>query len=370
MHHRSNFVTSCVLLLTVLAVSCRQTAEPTLYAPGDPAIHIMGRVMHNDEGNVEFDWPGVTISAHFAGSYCALRMDDTGENFYNVFLDDAPVRIITVRSDTTIVLAEELSKGTHRLLVTKRTEGFLGKATFKGLLLDGEEALLPLPAAGDKKIEFIGNSITCGYGTESNDKTEEFKSGTENNYYSYAPVTARAFGAEYHIVAHSGQGVVRNYGYEQPVSPYTMTDRYLQVFDEQQTPRWDFSSWIPDLVVINLGTNDFSTTPHPEQAVFTQGYNELIQTVRQHYGAVPVFCIVGPMMDEPCYTYVKNMVDVNRSLLGDGNIYFVGIPTYLMVPDEDLGAGFHPNYAGQIKMAEHVVPVIASVMGWDYGEIR
>lgn len=330
----------------------------------------MGRVWHNDQGNVEFDWPGVTIAANFTGCFCAIKMDDTGENYYNVFLDDAPVRIIRVGSDTTIVLGFELPEGRHSLKITKRTEGHLGKATFKGLLLDEEGALLPPPAKAQKKIEFIGNSITCGYGTESNDRTEDFKPETENNYFSYAPVTARAFGAGYHVVAHSGQGVVRNYGYEKPVSSYTMPDRYLQVFDELKEPLWDFCAWTPDLVVINLGTNDFSTKPHPEEAVFSRGYNQLIQTVRQHYGAVPVFCIVGPMTDEPCYSYVKKMVDYNRSQLGDQNVYFIGIPTYLMVPGEDLGAGYHPNYSGQIKMAEHVVPVIASVMGWEYGEIR
>ncbi len=366
----SRLTISCFALL-MTTTACNSQVVYTEYEPASPGIRIMGRTMVSQDGDVEFDWPGITITANFTGTACAMKMDDTGHNWYNVFLDDQPVRVIEVYSDTTMIIAENLEDQEHSLTITKRTEGFQGKATFKGLLIDSEGSILPHPASHSaKKIEFIGNSITCGYGADSYDRFEDFKPETENNYHSYASIMARAFGAETHIVAHSGQGVVRNYGYEKPVSPYVMPDRYMQVFDMQKEPLWDFSKWQPDLVVINLGTNDFSTHPHPGETVFNKGYMNLIKTVREIYDSVPVFCVVGPMTNEPCYSYVKKMVEANRNFLGDERVYFVGIPTYLMIEEEDLGAGMHPNYPGHIKMAQHVAPVIASVMGWDYGKLE
>ena len=72
------------------------------------------------------------------------------------------------------------------------------------------------------------------------------------------------------------------------------------------------------------------------------------------------------MTDEPCYSYVKEMVEDFRSVNQRRNVYFVGIPTYLMNPDKDLGSDTHPNYSGQRKMAAHVLPVISSILEWEY----
>jgi len=167
-------------------------------------------------------------------------------------------------------------------------------------------------------------------------------------------------------VAHSGMGVVRNYGYKEKVSPNAMPDRYNRVFDEKDQPLWNFKQWKPDMVVINLGTNDFSTQPFPDKAVFIAGYEKLINEVRNQYGDLPIFCVVGPMTDEPCYSYVKEMVENFRSAGQKKNVYFVGIPTYLMNPEKDLGSDTHPNYSGAKKMAAHVLPVISSILGWNY----
>jgi lysophospholipase L1-like esterase len=60
------------------------------------------------------------------------------------------------------------------------------------------------------------------------------------------------------------------------------------------------------------------------------------------------------------------MVESFRSENQKKNVFFVGIPTYLMDPEKDLGSDTHPNYQGQRKMAAHVLPVISSVLGWSY----
>jgi lysophospholipase L1-like esterase len=329
-------------------------------------IRYVGRFDFSNPQEVRFDWSGVYIQFSFRSTECSVKMSDTGHNYYNVFVDNLPSKTFDVKSDTTLVLASGLGPQIHKVQIYKRTEGNQGTGTFKGILLSENGEMLPWKDIPVRKIEFVGNSITCGYGTEGFSKDEHWKPSTENNYLSYAPIIARAFNADYHIVAHSGLGVVRNYGYKEKVSPNAMPDRFNRVYDEKELPVWNFKQWKPDAIVINLGTNDFSTQPYPDKAVFKKAYENLVNEVRKQYGDLPIFCVVGPMIDEPCYSYVKEMVDDFREVYQRKNVYFVGIPTYLMNREKDLGSDSHPNYLGQRKMAAHVLPVISSILDWDY----
>lgn len=330
------------------------------------AFRYVGRFDFSNPQEVRYDWSGVYIQFSFRGTECAVKMSDTGHNYYNVFIDDQPAKTVDVKSDTTLIIGNQLGIQVHKVQIYKRTEGNQGTGIFKGILIPENGEMLSWKDIPSRKIEFIGNSITCGYGTEGLSKSERWHPSTENNYLSYAPIMARAFKADYHIVAHSGMGVVRNYGYKEKVSPVAMPDHFNRVFDEKEQPLWNFNLWKPDVVVINLGTNDFSTQPFPDKEVFKAGYEKLVGEVRKQYGDLPIFCVVGPMIDEPCYSYVKEMVEEFRSVYQKTNVYFVGIPVYLMDPEKDLGSDFHPNYQGQRKMAAHVLPVIASVTGWDF----
>lgn len=356
----------CILLGAALQLNS-QVAE---FSSKDPNISIMGRTLTNAAGDIEFDWSGVTIQTGFTGTSCTVKMSDTKENYYNVFIDDLPLKVVCVMGNTELRIAQNLPTGDHTLKIIKRTEGGLGKATFKGIILDNGAVLKKIDPGYKRKIEFIGNSITCGFGVEGKSKEEKFMAETENSYKSHALITSRAFNAEYHVIAHSGQGVVRNSGDKNMTSEYTMTDRYKQSLDSEIAAMWDFKKWKPDAVVINLGTNDFINEPHPLETLFNRKYTHLVKFIREQYGEVPIFCVVGPMIDEPCFSYVKKMVEANRTHLNDPNIYFIGIPPYLMEEDKDLGSGWHPNYSGQLKMANMVIPVISSVTGWEYGEIE
>lgn len=109
-----------------------------------------------------------------------------------------------------VPLAEGLAPGPHTVTVQKRTEAEQGRTTLYGIEADG--ALLDLPPAPSRLIEFIGDSHTCGYGTEGKTASEPFTPETENCDLAWGCIVARCFDADYVLTAHSGQGVVRNWG--------------------------------------------------------------------------------------------------------------------------------------------------------------
>lgn len=352
-----------IILFILFAINT--TAQSYFIPANHEDIRIVGRVEYLNNSEVHFDWSGVYIQFSFRGSECSVVMNDSGHNYYNVFIDNELPKVFEVKSDTTILIAKNLGTNIHTVQIFKRTEGNQGKAIFKGILLAESGELLEWKKIPKRKIEFIGNSITCGYGVEGKSRTERWHPSTENNYQSYAAIIARALNADYHIVAHSGLGVVRNYGDKNKVSASAMSQRFNRVYDEKESPLWNFKKWTPDLVVINLGTNDFSTIPYPDENIFKSAYEKLISEIRKQYGEIPVFCIVGPMMDEPCYKYVKSMVDELRIVYKRNNVYFIGVPTYLLDSEKDFGSDAHPNYPGNKKMAAHISPVISTVMKWE-----
>lgn len=337
-------------------------------SPHHPGIHYSGRVDMHRKDTVSFDWPGVAIRCHFTGPSVGIMINGGKENYFNLFIDDELISVFHAPRDTTMVFKNLKRKGSHELRITKRTEADMGRAHFFGILLDDRGQMKPVGNIAERKIEFIGNSITCGYGTEGSNRDERFRPDTENNYKSYAAILARAFSAEAHFIAHSGLGVVRNYGDEKPVSDpeRTLPGRYNRTLDSDAGLLWNFSSWKPDCVIINLGTNDFSTLPHPDKQTFQEGYKALIMKVRNAYGPIPVFCVVGPMTNEPCFSYVKELTLYYRNILKDNQVYFTGLPDNLLNLEDDLGSDWHPSYQGQKKIAAQLLNPVATVLKWDY----
>lgn len=325
-------------------------------------IRFVGRSLVGTEGERSFDWSGTYFSFRFDGRRCAMRVSDTGRNYYNVFIDGKQHGTITVEgTDSTIMLAEGLKRGEHTVLVQKRTEAEQGRTTLHGILTDGE--LLTAPAAPGRHIEFIGDSHTCGYGTEGKSAKEPFTPETENCNLAWGCIIARYFDADYTLIAHSGQGMVRNWGVPSESSDCTMRDRLTRTFDMDETQQWDYSSYRPDIVVIKLGTNDYSENISPSEEAFNEAYAEAIGKIRKAYGNVPVLC-VAPSEYTVVYDNLRKLV----ADMQDPNLYCTALIPGIINWDSDMGANFHPNHQGHRKLASAVIPYIATITGWGMPE--
>ena len=334
-------------------------------AASSPA-RFVGRVRTDGAGAVEYDWTGTYFTAVLEGGRLDAGISCRGESWFNVFADGKPAGKVHVNSaDTVVTLVSGLGEGRHRIMVQKRTEGEYGKVSVKGFILPLACRLLPDEDVPQRHIEFIGNSLTCGFGTEGADRDEPFKVSTENCNLSYAAVIARHFGADYTFIAHSGQGAVRNYGDSLTVSPLCMRERMMRLFDTDTAAVSDLP-YEPDLVVINLGTNDFSLPPFPSEKEFVEGYCIILKQIRSLYGDVPVLCVCPPSAPEPAGEYIRKA----KEAFGDSSVYVFRLPEGLYNMTSDLGSAWHPNYSGQKKMAMSLIPFISTITGWDMPEGR
>lgn len=352
-----------ILILLALCANPLSAREYASYPAASPEIRYTGRTAVSDEG-VSFDWSGCTMECRFTGRTLAIRVSDTRKNYYNLTVDGRDARVVVVTGrDTLITLAANLPRGEHLLRMQKRTEAEQGCTTIHAVLLDKEGRLLPAPAAPQRHIEFIGNSLTCGYGTEGLSPDEPFKAETENCDKSFSCIIARYFGADYTLISHSGQGAARNYGDKNSTSRLTMVQRIGRTFDQREAPAWDFARapFRPDLVVINLGTNDFSTLPHPSREEFRAAYLQILATLREAYGDLtPILC-VAPRVEEPAFAYIREIcLEAPYPNLGFAAV----LPGYCN-NDSDLGSSAHPNYAGQRKMAMLLIPYVSTLTGWE-----
>ncbi|MGQ7869344.1 GDSL-type esterase/lipase family protein [Sunxiuqinia sp. sy24] len=360
-----------ICLLLVVVAWCSSSTwgsdKTTFFAADSPEFQYMGRVAI-DEGEATYNWPGVTVAVDFSGKLLGIRLHGGERNYFNVWVDDYPEQVVHAESDTVWWFPERLSRGQHQLRLVKRTEADMGTAVFYGLHLGEKENLIQPAALPERKLLFIGNSITCGYGTEGGNRTERFKPSTENCEKSYAPIMARAFNAQYHLISHSGLGMVRNYGDPEKISVKLrpMPARLDYLLDNDSTRRYDLNNYQPDAVVVNLGTNDFSTQPFPDEADFVEAGKALVHQLLAAYPGVKIFCITGPMMDEPAFTYTKRMVHEVRVETNSGDVVFLGVPRQLLNPETDLGSDSHPSYRGQLKTAGLILPVMGTVLNWDF----
>lgn len=360
-------------LATATAVSVSTTAPPAtaiaagntgVIPPVDPLIRYTGRFDFSAPLRPRFDWPAVTLEAAFEGTSIAVLLDD-GLNSYNVSLDEGEPFILHTRAgQERYPLAEGLADGRHTVRLVKRTETFYGMPAFLGFELDAGRALLPLPPAPERRLEFIGDSITAGYGVEGESPTCIYSPQTENVELTYAAQTAAQLGAAYHVVAVSGLGVVRNYNSDGSLSPGTMLSYYGRTLANEEAEDWDFAAWVPDAVVINLGTNDFSTTPHPAGELFLTGYTNLIFKVRERYPEAHIFAVAGPLMVGPAEDTIRSVVTQMNETFGDQRVHYVPIENTLALTAVDFGCDWHPNASGQAKIAAQLTPAMTAILGW------
>lgn len=214
--------------------------------------------------------------------------------------------------------------------------------------------------ARDLSIEFIGDSITCGYGVETNAVDEAFSTETENFMLSYAYLAAKELGADYSAVCYSGYGVVSGWTADGTKGDDMLVPSLYDVVASGYEQPWDFSAHRSDVVVINLGTNDFASytgTDADRMQEFADSYEAFLEQVRERNPQALIVCTLGTMGCQELYPYVEQAAASFSERTGDERV--VCYPSDPIDMKEDgIGVGGHPTALTQQKSADKLADVI------------
>ena len=271
--------------------------------------------------------------------------------------------------DAAVTVFEGAEKRDADIRLIKLNEGN-SLFALREIVTDGR--IEPLPDR-PLKMEFIGDSITCGYGVEGKSEAETFTTATENAAKGYAFLTAEALNADAVLTCFSGHGIISGYTDDPAVindadlvPPYyekegrneflLPTGKYAQ-----ETER-DFGAFRPDYIVLNLGTNDLSWcgTDETRGRAFAERYTEFLNTVRKDNPEARILCTLGvmgtglnPMMQLAAEEYCRET--------GDKGI------RVLLLDEQDAardgyGSDYHPNEITQRLLAGVVTDAIMKWM--------
>jgi len=341
--------------VTGASVDCSQVQVLGLGSPatGTPAPKLVGRYDMTNPAGPKFDWSGNTISARFEGTEVSvgIMVPDGQKNgfVFEATVDDlSPIKFTVPGGRSSYRLASGLPAGVHEVTVMRSSEALAGTTIYTGFNLGSHGTFLP-PIEHPRKIEFVGDSMTCGY---------------ESIYFAYGSITARALSADATTLCFPGKGVVLNYS-ESPGdadAKTTIPQYYERTLATQAEPTWSFADPEPQVVVLNAGTSDFlrdvdqnGVADGIDLDAFYNGYLAFVQFVRARRPNAHIFLAVSPMLTDefPLANARSNMRDALDHVVttvassGDAKVYRIEFV------DMD-----------QRMMADELVSVIRAVTCW------
>jgi lysophospholipase L1-like esterase len=298
-----------------------------------------------------YQWPGTYFETAFTGTEVYFRVAGGDQNLH-IAVDGQPPLTLTKPAPGVYSLSG-LAPAAHTLRFSVVSESQYATDSFGGFALPPTATALPsTPRA--RQIEFIGDSHTVGYGNTSPSRlcTQDQIWALTDNTKAFGPLTAAHYNADYQINAISGHGIVRNYnGFVGDTIPAA----YPFVLFDHKTPYHD-PTWQPQIIVIALGTNDFSTPLNPGEpwktrdilhADYEATYVRFLHTLRQNNPNA--FLIVWTTGTPEIESEAANVVQKMKTT-GETRIAYLPIDNL-----QKTGCDWHPSTADDALISQKLI---------------
>ncbi len=369
------------------------------------AVRFLGRTYTYDyaakslnekyEKTVFFDWTMSGFEFSFIGTAASAEIVSNRFKDKKIWLyayvdgDTGPGkgRMFAVggKEKDSYVLCSGLPEGKHTVEVRRASaccmggleeeNGPAGMSGLVSLTITGRDPeLCKRPADRKLKLEFIGDSITCGDNINRVDGNN-----IEDGTLTYAAFTAHKLGADINVMSISGNGCICCL-FGTPL--LDLPDQYMYTDSlAKGTPgedRWDFSKYRPDVVVVNLGTNDRGGVPRVfgydefkngcDKAVgggkteHHTGVKDFLTMIRENNPQAKILWVCGAMGRELCGVINDAVREWNESI-GETVAYFSPLPENWSF---DNGKGYddcHPSVLASKVYAEILAVKIKQILG-------
>lgn len=229
-----------------------------------------------------------------------------------------------------------------------------------GVQTDGEFCPLEEPKM---RLEVIGDSITSGEGGSGAGGEMTWNSFCFNCVDNYAYMAAKELDAIYHCVSQSGWGVFCSWegDEKQAIPPYYEQvcgllngerNKELGAFE-----KWDFQKFQPDVIVVNLGTNDGSGTKDMEKV--GKAVEDFLKKLRDYNPESYILWCYG-MLGNGIQPTLENAIQNYKTKSGDERVEFVELPDTL---EGEFGSRQHPGQKSHKKTAKVLVEEIRAIVG-------
>lgn len=320
-----------------------------------------------------FSHSGTGVEFRFRGRQCAfvlcsdtLWKEQMHQARFAVYVND---RLVTDevmdREEKTVNVLDCEAHTDAVIRLVKLSESSDSTMGIRGILVDSGAVVVP---AEEKKlkIEFIGDSITCGYGVDAT-LQDTYSTHNENVTRAYAYLTAQTLDADYSMVSFSGHGIISGYTDNGEKRPDQLVPTFYEklgnsygTFGEQIAPKdvlWDFTKFKPDIVVLNLGTNDASYAKDDKEKCgeYAREYSSFLRTIREKNPQAAILCVLGLMGQELC-DYMEEAAACFRAQTGDKEIYTLKLS--VQAPENGMVVDYHPTYTSHRQAADAVAGFI------------
>lgn len=327
------------------------------FSPRSSLIQYTGRIDFRNPDLPRYWSPGVYVTVKCKGNAFTCMINDQelwgkNHNYLEVVVDNVAKRIQT-RYKTNYITITGLSNSIHNITICKNTESNIGFIEFGGVYA---QKLLPPALKPLHKIEFIGNSITCGASSDMSDIPcgKGVWQDQHNAYMAYGPVTARYLQAQWHLSSVSGIGLIHSCCNMDIIMP--------PVFDKIEmrgdSIPWDFKKYQPDVVTVCLGQNDGIQ----DSTKFCTAYVDFIHHLRKHYAKAQIVLLTSPMADEKLKAVLKNQINgVLDHLHKEGD---KKISKLFFSRSYNGGCDYHPNVGEHQLIAAELSLYLKKLMHW------
>lgn len=339
-----------------------------IISPQDKRILWEGRWANESSAIRTAGWSltGVTIKCT-GTSYVSFHVKDKDSSVksYYIVQVNSEDRYSGPNSDEGFVVRGLNPAEAYVVRLIKRGEMNHGPSSLVSIELEDGGSLVEYKYPYNHRIEFVGDSITCGYGALGLNYSCHYSITNSDATKSYSYLTAKRFNAEINVECWSGKGLLRNYGDTKWRSDDNMVDDYEYIVHSEYVPSWDskwnHSLYHPELIVINLGTNDYSpsSTYVPSDEQFTAAYVEFMTSLLKNTPTAHIIAACSTVT-----TCCRNTEAAVKKMAAAGHkTHYVHLPD--LNTETDYGCDWHPNFNGHRKYADTIIKYIEENLGWN-----